>query len=222
MLRHQGNDKLIGSNRVDIMHGRAGDDILKGFGGEDNGLLGEKGNDELRGGSDRDALSGGPGKDMLNGGEGNDLYYYLEPGWGHDRITDTAIVDNDFRFGNALSFEFVPNIGDLTINLNPDNKPEVSNGDGTSTVSWEGPIIDNLASGDGDDKIVGNDADNSIRSESGDDKVFDGESDDVIDVRSPTSGEHDTVDCGGGTADSVAYDHGEDTVLPNCEDRLPV
>ncbi len=117
MLRHQGNDKLIGSNRVDIMHGRAGDDILKGFGGEDNGLLGEKGNDELRGGSDRDALSGGPGKDMLNGGEGNDLYYYLEPGWGHDRITDTAIVDNDFRFGNALSFEFVPNIGDLTINL---------------------------------------------------------------------------------------------------------
>jgi hypothetical protein len=159
----KGNDKLIGSNRVDIMHGRAGDDILKGFGGEDNGLLGEKGNDELRGGSDRDALSGGPGKDMLNGGEGNDLYYYLEPGWGHDRITDTAIVDNDFRFGNALSFEFVPNIGDLTINLNPGNKPEVSNGDGTSTVSWEGPIIDNLASGDGDDKIVGNDADNSIR-----------------------------------------------------------
>ncbi|MDZ4827137.1 MAG: hypothetical protein SGJ13_11845 [Actinomycetota bacterium] len=79
-----GNDRLLGTNVVNVLRGGAGDDIIDGLGGDDklgtdevgagNDLLrGGAGNDQLNGGDGDDELIGGPGVDELLGSAGNDL-----------------------------------------------------------------------------------------------------------------------------------------------------
>ncbi|MFL0789526.1 MAG: endonuclease/exonuclease/phosphatase family protein [Prochlorococcus sp.] len=73
-------NRIIGSDKRDLLRGSAGRDLIKagksndqlfGNGGKDK-LLGNQGRDELFGGSGNDVLVGGRGRDLLNGGAGND------------------------------------------------------------------------------------------------------------------------------------------------------
>ena len=57
-----GPDRLIGSNRADVINGRGGGDEIRGRGGKD----------VLRGGPGGDAIGGGKGFDRLIGGRGGD------------------------------------------------------------------------------------------------------------------------------------------------------
>jgi Ca2+-binding RTX toxin-like protein len=57
-----GPNRLIGTNRRDVIDGRGGADLIRGRGA----------NDVLRGGRGRDRISGGKGFDRMSGGRGGD------------------------------------------------------------------------------------------------------------------------------------------------------
>jgi Ca2+-binding RTX toxin-like protein len=86
-----GNDLLIGGNRVDDLLGGLGDDELRGMSGNDfldggdglDKLLGYAGNDVMLGGLANDLLEGGSGNDILKGSFGDDL---LKGGAGLDSL----------------------------------------------------------------------------------------------------------------------------------------
>ena len=75
------DDELTGTERRDLVFGRAGDTIL-GLGGSDF-LFGNRGNDSLDGGEGRDFLWGGSHGDVLHGGPAND---WLWAGAGADGL----------------------------------------------------------------------------------------------------------------------------------------
>ena len=86
------NDFLVGTERVDIVSGRSGDDTARTLAGDDH-------------------LHGGKGDDRLEGGIGNDTYYYAA-GDGNDVIVDDG--------GDSDSIAFVVGIDpqDVTITEN--------------------------------------------------------------------------------------------------------
>jgi Ca2+-binding RTX toxin-like protein len=59
------DDRLLGSNVSNVLHGFLGNDVLEGRGGADN-LNGSWGNDTIRAGADGDFLDGGEGVDLLD------------------------------------------------------------------------------------------------------------------------------------------------------------
>ncbi|MBM6596716.1 calcium-binding protein [Microvirga pudoricolor] len=115
---------LVGTGKADTIrlgvgtnaHLGAGDDVIKGLGGND-WLAGAGGNDRLYGGAGNDRLYGGPGddrlygqqgKDNLYGGMGKDAFVFnTKPGAANvDTIKDFKPVDDaiwlDNRFYKAL------------------------------------------------------------------------------------------------------------------------
>ena len=77
----EGDDVIIGSDRVDSIHGYGGSDVicareqndnLAGHAGDDE-LYGEQGHDNMNGGPDDDQLDGGPGSDRMQGFDGVDI-----------------------------------------------------------------------------------------------------------------------------------------------------
>lgn len=67
-------EKLWGTNRADIIHGRGGDDDIRGWKGADR-LYGDGGNDMIAGWEGKDLIYGGRGADNLDGGDGNDRIF---------------------------------------------------------------------------------------------------------------------------------------------------
>ena len=96
----QGNDRLTGSNKDNILSGFWGNDRLDGGEGDD-GLAGSLGNDTLNGGSGNDRLNGGDDDDILTGGSGNDLFRF-RPDNGSDRITDFGTGNDRLQFEDGL------------------------------------------------------------------------------------------------------------------------
>ena len=104
----------------------------------------------------------------------------------------------------------------------------MKNASGTSTINWEGNVIQHVYGGNGDDHITGNFSDNTIygglnadssRADTisasvGDDEIHvdDGFGDDVVDC-----GENLLADT---DSDEVFFDSG-DTIAPNCEVQHP-
>ena len=217
-------DTLNGSDGQDFIFGRGSGDTIKGFGVNDF-LYGQGGADKLFGGADIDALIGGPGNDALSGGVDRDDYYFGD-GWGKDTITDSATPANRLIFYISPN-ESLPATDDLTIKLVSGEGPEVKNASGTSTINWEGNIIDEVNTGTGDDQITGNSAANIIDSnDGGADTISAGGGDDVINVND--GGGDDVVNCGdnivipgsGGIPDNdrVFSDPG-DQIASNCENN---
>ncbi len=80
-----GNDLLVGSQLIDRLFGKDGDDTIQGLAGDDY-LVGGQGADRLEAGDDWDMVYGEWGNDSINGGNGNDLL------WGND-ANDTLSGD---------------------------------------------------------------------------------------------------------------------------------
>ncbi|MEZ5678970.1 MAG: calcium-binding protein [Nitrosomonas sp.] len=59
-------------DRVDILFGSAGNDLIQSFGGNDD-VLGKDGADRIEGGAGEDTLDGGAGNDIVLGGAGSDI-----------------------------------------------------------------------------------------------------------------------------------------------------
>jgi hypothetical protein len=242
------DESCYGTPKRDLMNGTAGKnhmfgkgaaDILKGFGSADL-LSGDGGNDRLVGGKGFDGLEGFGGDDTLEGGVGDDTYWFWwEPGgigWGNDAIVDTPTPDDAPHSGNAINFHNDENRGGaLVINLSSGPGPEMTIANGTDTVDWTDDAIEDVYnSSTEDDRIVGNEAANTIKTGDfrggldGDpnfpdsDTVLGGEGDDRIHVQD-ASGD-DTVECGedldGNDIDTVYFDAG-DTISPDCEVQNP-
>ena len=216
-------DTLNGSEGRDLMFGKGRGDTLNGLADSD-ALYGQGGADKLFGGADIDRLIGGPGNDSLSGGEEVDVYFFGD-GWGKDSITDDATDGNMASFVKGPEKEeSVPVSDDLTIKLLSGDGPEVKNANGTSTINWEGHVIQFVYSGSGDDQITGNLASNLINATSGGaDTISASVGDDIIRVNDGSG--DDVVDCGenliAGTDNDVVYFDPGDQIAPNCEVQNP-
>jgi CubicO group peptidase (beta-lactamase class C family) len=82
LFGNEGQDRLQGGYKDDVLNGGSGDDRLLGNHGQDL-LIGGSGNDWLQGGNGDDRLKGGAGRDRLLGGTGND---FLDGGAGMDSL----------------------------------------------------------------------------------------------------------------------------------------
>ncbi len=94
-------DTYSGSDRDEIIVGRAGADVLAGGAGRDI-IRGGKGADRLRGGRGADTIAGDAGPDSISGGSGNDAITggaerdVIHGGDGHDTI-DAGAGDDIVR-----------------------------------------------------------------------------------------------------------------------------
>lgn len=70
--RSSSGDKLMGSNRNDVIVGGNGSDKIWGRGGRDR-ICGGRGGDTIWGNGGRDILLGNPSDDRLSGGEQQDV-----------------------------------------------------------------------------------------------------------------------------------------------------
>ena len=82
IIGSRNNDILYGSDRDELIKGKAGNDILYGNGGKDT-LVGGKGDDIIYGGLDKDIIRAGAGDDLIYANGGRD---YINSGTGEDII----------------------------------------------------------------------------------------------------------------------------------------
>ncbi|WP_035851728.1 Ig-like domain-containing protein [Deefgea rivuli] len=166
-----GNDLVFAGEGDDFVSGGWGNDVLDGREGNDQ-LFGEAGNDALLGGLGNDELSGGDDKDWLYGQDGNDL---LDGGEGADEMdgglgNDVYIVDNvgDVVIESA-------NAGEDTVRTNL----SYTLGDNVEHVSLFGK--ENLtATGNAlDNRLVGNEGNNTLNGLAGADRMYGGKGNDL-------------------------------------------
>jgi Ca2+-binding RTX toxin-like protein len=206
-----GNDRIV-ANEGDISYGTDGDQI--GGGSGDDFIRGGENVDYLRGGPGDDVIKAGPGKgpgsgdrldgdagdDVLDGGRGPDIYVFRAP-YGHDRDT---IVEDPHQGRDVIEFsdydqvvgggEGIP----VSVDLATKRRRIAIAGNHIVRVARAGGAadIENVYTGFGDDRIVGNAADNVIRAAEG----------------------ADTIDCRGGR-DTVDRDPAD--TLTRCERVRP-
>jgi Ca2+-binding RTX toxin-like protein len=156
------NDVIYGSNSVNDLRGRQGDDYIFGFEGDDI-LNGEEGADLLFGGQGQDMLTGGLGFDRISGNEGIDTVNYRYSTVGFD-ISLTLGTAN----GGAAD---------------TDNLIDIENVWGSNfNDSIEGTNARNVITGyGGNDYIVGLGGDDDLYGGNGDDVLVGGLGADLID-----------------------------------------
>ena len=148
-----GDDKIIGTNKADVIVAGAGDDLVKGRGGDDvicdrdgdDVVRGGKGDDVLRGAAGADLVVGGAGTDLLRGGRGKDD---LRGGTGDDRLNGGLAVD-DCDGG--------PGVNTLVNCENVPNAAPVAANDAAGTTEDTQKLLDVLANDtdpDGDSLLV--------------------------------------------------------------------
>ena len=147
-----GRDTVYGGNGGDQLLGGGDNDFLYGGNGADS-LVGSKGNDLLAGEDGKDSLYGGIDNDQLGGGIGDDLIN------GSDGIDVVTFVAGGVSVTVDLSLLVAQNTGL-----------------GLDTLIG----IENLVSGTGNDKLIGDAAANEFRSGFGDDTLVSWEGDDSL------------------------------------------
>ena len=147
-----GRDTVYGGNGGDQLLGGGDNDFLYGGNGADS-LVGSKGNDLLIGEDGNDSLYGGIDNDQLGGGIGDDLIN------GSDGIDVVTFVAGGVSVTVDLSLLVAQNTGL-----------------GLDTLNG----IENLVSGTGNDKLIGDAAANEFRSGFGDDTLVSWEGDDSL------------------------------------------
>jgi Ca2+-binding RTX toxin-like protein len=227
-----GDDTIMGDETNNVVRGGAGADTISGGDTQDDKLYGEDGDDKLFANSGAwydEELNGGKGDDLLDGGEVyNDVTFWFGSRWGHDTITG--------NFGGGYLSTVARANADMTIDLNPGDGPEVTDGTNTIDLEQAGNIYG--ANGDdGDDDITGDDGYNylsghggadTIRSGGGDDTVHGGRgadrissgdgNDDVYAFYNRRDSGVDRVDCGAGEADVVYIQKANAEKAVNCEE----
>ncbi len=112
---NEGDNRISGSAKEDLLVGQGGNDQLRGKGGDDT-LMAGKGDDRVWGGGGHDVLTGFDGDDRLWGQKGMDLLMggngadMLRGGRGHDFLEGGAGAD-DFHFSRGDGFDMVFDFG---------------------------------------------------------------------------------------------------------------
>ncbi len=170
ILGTAGDDRLYGTNSIDLIKGLAGDDLISGGngsdtlqGGADNDTVyGGNGDDLAAGGTGKDRLFGNSGNDTLSGGDGND---YLTGGQGRDLLVGGA--GDDLLFGGADTDTLAGGAG--RDRLSGDNGADVIAGDAGNDTLSGGNGNDLLAGGAGMDRLFGNSGDDTLVGGAGND-----------------------------------------------------
>jgi Ca2+-binding RTX toxin-like protein len=179
---------ITGTLGVDRIRGTSGNDVICGLDGDDF-LDGRGGNDTIIGGDGVDTLVGKAGNDTLVGGLGNDL---LLPGAGDDSVdggdgTRDRVLFSDITGGGvhvllasgAVSPEGGSNVGSDTLSGieqvfgSPFNDVLIAQIAGVASTVKGGAGDDQLDVGDGDglDRAVGNQGDDTCVTDAGDSGV---------------------------------------------------
>lgn len=226
LLGEDGDDHLYGRGGHDNLLGGTGDDVFDGGAGQDavsyetetqrvvvdlknpsrnrgeadgdtyvsiERVVGGQANDVLRGDNQDNRLIGLDGDDRLFGRRGNDVLIGSE---GNDYINGGAGQD-------TVSYEY--ETARVVVDLaDPSrNRGEAAN---DTLVS-----IENVAGGQGDDRLLGDDGNNLLVGFDGDDRLFGRKGNDTLD-----GGEGDDVLAGGGGADRFVFrdpSHGGDRIV---------
>jgi len=185
-----GNDLLDGGDGNDYLWGDVGNDTLAGGANEDV-LYGGDGNDNLTGNDGNDNLQGGAGDDVLDGGDGDDALYGQG---GFDGIaggagTDYAEVDYTTLIANLTINSIAGTISDGTVTkaFSGIERVYLRTGVGNDNLdlsqtnynggSWNYNPQDsaNVASGAGNDTIIGGSGLDVLNGEAGDDLIKGGD-----------------------------------------------
>ena len=240
-----GDDTLIGSERINLLDGQGGADVLTG-GIQEDVLLGGAGDDQLDGGEGRDALqgdsgdddlSGGALRDTLVGGEDDDL---LRGGPGSDNLSGD--LGDDVLAGGANAdimsggdgldtADYSDHSGPVTVDLQQEagqgGREDCREGrEGGCFPGFEDFIardVENVLGSPGDDLLTGDSFANVLTGGPGDDVLTGLEGRDSLiglagdDVLLADDGEQDgDLDCGDGTSDGADVDAADPAPL-NCE-----
>lgn len=156
-------DTLDGNGGNDLMRGGGGDDTFRGAAGDDR-IFGGAGEDRIEGALDDDKLFGGSRDDLLIGGRGDDT---LDGGSGGDRLwggeNQDAVDYSGGKQGVAVRLK--------------------AKGGAASGGEAEGDSIfavEDVIGSQGADRIVGDDAKNTLRGEGGADRLNGLEGDDSL------------------------------------------
>ncbi|MEX0309763.1 MAG: Calx-beta domain-containing protein, partial [Tateyamaria sp.] len=170
------DDTIVGDSNSNRLRGADGDDTIDSFGGANNSISGERGNDIIFARGDDDFAEGGEGNDEITffgvGGSAN-------PGLGSDTIiggTEGFFSIEYFGVGETLTIDTA--LGTT----------ELAGGDVDTFTN-----IRNVGGGDGDDTLLGDDADERQ-------EFFTSLGDDFIDGR-------------GGDRDWLIYDARDETTI---------
>ena len=166
--------------------GTLGNDVLDAlpYGQSNDYIFGDAGDDILYGYDGDDTLDGGAGNDSLYGEDGND---FLDGGLGFDVIDGGDGID-------TVTYSFYSGriVADLTTN-------QVSF-PGNSTLVDTLSSIENVIGGSGNDRIIGNEADNNLNGGAGNDTAVYAGADTEFDITILSDGRiqiQDTNDANG-------------------------
>jgi Ca2+-binding RTX toxin-like protein len=197
-----GSDELVS---IENVIGGAGNDVLKGDGG-DNVFIGGAGNDVIdgRGGFDTLDLSGATGPVSVDFAAGT----VSGAGLGSDRFMSIEKLlfgaGDDIVIGGNGDDAFDGGAGNDTL----------KGGAGDDTL-WGGAGDDTLDGGSGHDEIFGGIGNDMIRAGSGDDRIEAGEGDDIVDA-----GSGDDIVLGGAGNDIIDGGSGADRIEGGAGDDI--
>lgn len=180
-----GSNRFYGDGDTDVIEGGDGNDMLFGGDGGDE-LRGGKGNDTLRGEGNNDVLVGEGGNDTLVGGPGDDFYRIGRETEDADGRVDTLVEGADDGT-DTLSFQrwflYDAETTGVDVDLSPggvlglDGKiVEQSNYSATGNAG----TFENVLTGEGNDRVAGNNLPNQIDAGEGDDQLWGFGSPDVL------------------------------------------
>ncbi|WP_062207316.1 type I secretion C-terminal target domain-containing protein [Aureimonas sp. AU12] len=155
-----GDDRLAGTGKDDILWGRDGNDRLSG------GI----GADTLEGGNGNDQLDGELGADWMAGGSGNDAYVVDDI---DDRISETAADGSDTggmdTVRASVSYALADNVERLILT-------------GSNAIDGFGNAgVNELTGNDGANKLYGEAGNDTLRGMGGNDQLFGGSGNDLLD-----------------------------------------
>jgi len=154
-----GNDQLLDSGSQNVLDGGTGDDTLTGGSGGDK-LFGGSGNDRLDGGGSDDQLDGGAGADLIDGGPAG-----ITVGERHDRVL------------------YAGRTTPVHVNLARTDATQGTPANPALGIPAEGDTIrdvEDIASSDGQDVLLGNALNNTISGGGGNDAISAGAGKDLL------------------------------------------
>lgn len=188
------DNRINGTNEVDLIDGLGGDDTIYGVGGNDtlsggegqDILYGQAGDDILYGEAGNDVLHGGRGGDDLQGGDGNDWFHpggdafvdTIDGGDGVDTLSlDMIVYSYAGNIANLMTGEAGAIGGTMDVMTNIENlvgspAPDILTGDDGANVLKGGWGDDTLNGNGGDDHIYGGENNDTIDGGDGYDRVY--------------------------------------------------
>ena len=167
-------DVINGDANNNYFDGRAGDDILSGGAGHDV-IQGGAGSDELRGGTGNDTLIADLDDSVIDGGEDSDIRAQQYDDFDTVQINETA--DLTVRVSDSSA-----TITDGTRTVEAINAERIATGTGDDTLLGDG--YDNqLSGGAGDDILRGYSGKDVLDGDYGSNKLYGGSGDDILVVK---------------------------------------